>query len=587
MKNKESYFWLRFTSTVIDLTFIYCLSIIFQFFIWKYTFGRLCDIFVFVFFLYYLTSYISLKGISPAKLLTGLKIINSNGGEITLKNILLREIVLKLLIGVVIPAYMLQHLFPIWSPFITLLVELSILVVSFILLLIFRNCCWDKLSKATIIKSNHTQRIIKVYTLLAFTLIIAFALIIIIRPVYNNKEKFITTFYPEYPVTQETLKAADFIKNNKTTATDYVFDLFKHYDIVVLSERYHPEYTQYELISKIIKDQRFITNVGNVFTETGSVSFQDTLNTYLHTSFKTETELNKSTAILQRNSDGIWPIWRCTNHFDLLKTVNKLNNSLPDSIKINWYFSDIPVNWETMTRENYLKGLSPFKRDSIMAINIIENYKNIISHQKRKKALIIMNTNHGYGLLNQKQETGIKWLDYSTTNYLMKAFPGKVANVMLNTVSILWTPIQYGKWETAFKIAGNPNIGFDFKGSPFANDNWDGFFLNSSSLLYKDIFIGFIFYTPLNQQFKKTGYPNEMDHFADTLLRRASCVSNDQLQIAKTLIANYKRDPNYLIETEPAPYAVFLNGLNIILFPLFITLSYLISLIFLLKKVRN
>ena len=584
MKNKKSHFWLRFVSTAIDLSAIYCISIIFQFFIWKYTFVRLCDIFVGVFSIYYLTTYISLKGLSPAKLLTGLKIVNSTGGDINLKNILLRELVLKLFIGILIPAYILQQLLPIWSPLITLSLELVILMVSFILLLIFRKCWWDKFSKTTIIKSNLAQRTIKIYTFLVFTLIITFALIIIIRPVYNNKEKFITTFYPEYPVTQETIKAADFIKNKTTASTEYVFDLFRKYDIVVLSERYHPEYTQYELISKIITDERFITNVGNVFTETGSVSFQDTLNTYLHTSFKNETELNKSTAILQRNSDGVWPIWRCTNHFDLLKTANKLNNSLPDSTKINWYFSDLPVNWETMTPENYLKGSNPFRRDSIMTINIIENYKSIISHQKRKKALIIMNTSHGYGLLNNKEGTGIKWLDYSTTNYLMKCFPGKVANVMINSPSILFTPVQYGKWETSFKIAGNPDVGFDFKGSPFANDNWDGFFLNSTSLSYKDIFTGFIFYKPLHQQIKKVGYPNEMDNFEDTLLRRAACVSKDQVQIAKTLINNYRRNPDYLFETEPAPYAVLLNGLNIILLPLLIILSYLLSFIFLLKK---
>jgi hypothetical protein len=237
-----------------------------------------------------------------------------------------------------------------------------------------------------------------------------------------------------------------------------------------------------------------------------------------------------------------------------------------------------------MTRENYLKGFTPFKRDSIMAINIIENFKNIISLQNRKKALIIMNTNHGYGLLNQKQGTGIKWLDSSTTNYLMKSFPGKVANVMINSVSALFTPIQHGKWETSFKIAGNPDVGFDFKESPFANDNWDGFFLNSKSLSYKDIFTGFIFFKPLNQQIKKIGYPYEMDNFEDTLLRRAACVSNSQQQIAKSRIANFRIDPKLLIETGPAPYAIFLNGLNIILLPLLILLSYLLSLIYLLKK---
>jgi hypothetical protein len=195
-----------------------------------------------------------------------------------------------------------------------------------------------------------------------------------------------------------------------------------------------------------------------------------------------------------------------------------------------------------------------------------------------------MNTNHGYGLLNQKQGTGIKWLDSSTTNYLMKSFPGKVANVMINSVSALFTPIQHGKWETSFKIAGNPDVGFDFKESPFANDNWDGFFLNSKSLSYKDIFTGFIFFKPLNQQIKKIGYPYEMDNFEDTLLRRAACVSNSQQQIAKSRIANFRIDPKLLIETGPAPYAIFLNGLNIILLPLLILLSYLLSLIYLLKK---
>ena len=87
MSNKTRYIWLRFVSAAIDLSFIYCISIIFQFFIWKFTFCRLCDIFVCVFVIYYLASYISLKGITPAKLLTCLKVVNSYGGDLNLKKI--------------------------------------------------------------------------------------------------------------------------------------------------------------------------------------------------------------------------------------------------------------------------------------------------------------------------------------------------------------------------------------------------------------------------------------------------------------------------------------------------------------------
>ena len=584
MEKRRSYFWLRLASTIIDLTIIYCLSIIIQFLIFKFSFVRLCDVFVCLFCIYYTISYISLKGRSPAKLLTGLKLVNSDGSDLKQENILFREIVLKGFIGIIIPSYILQLVFPIWSPLITLSLELVIIVLSSIMLIIFRKSWWELFSKTTIIKVPFTQRVIKNYTFLSFTVIIVFALLIIIRPVYLNKDTFRTTFYPEYPETHETIKYSDFIKNNSQSPTDYVFDLFKKYDLVVLSERIHSEYTQYELIYKIINDKRFINNVGNIFTECGSVSFQDTLSTFMHTSYKNEDALNKSTAELQRNSNGIWPLWSNTNHFDLLKQVNKLNNKLPDSSRINWYYTDIPVNWEKMTKDNYRKGFTPWKRDSVMAVNVLKTYKNIISTQKRKKALVIMNTNHGYGLLNQKQGTGIKWVDSSTTNYLMKAFPGKVANIMLNTVSLIWTPIQNGKWETAFKAAGNPDAGFNFRGSPFGEDKWDAFFLNPKSLKYKDIFTGYIFYKPLSQQINKVGFPYEFENFQDTLLRRASCVSSNVVKNYQMAINWYNRDPKAIPIGEPVPCAILVNGLNIILIPILILLSYILGFVFIIFK---
>lgn len=462
MEKIKSYFWLRIASTVIDLSIIYCISILLRIVIFNFTFARLCDIYVSVFFVYYAASYFLLKGRSPAKLLTGLKIIQADGGDIHLKSILIREVGLKLFLGIILPSYFLQYILPVWSPFYTLALELIIIILSFILLLIFRKSWWDLYSQTRIIKTPFTQRATKNYTFLSITLIIIVTLILIINPFYKDLSKIYTTIYPEYPVTAETIRYADFIKHKTQDPTEYVFDLFKKYDLVVISERYHEEYSQYELFKKIIKDERFIKNVGNIFTETGSVSFQDTINTYLHTKFKNEDELNKSTAILQRNSNSRWPIWNCTNHFDLLKFVNKLNIHLPDSSKINWYYSDIPVNWEKMTKANYLKGFTPLKRDSVMAINIINHYKNNVLKGRRKKTLLILNTNHGYGNLNHQTATGIGWVDSATTNYLRKALPGRVANVMMNTTTIIFTPIQNGKWETAFKIAGNREAGFNF-----------------------------------------------------------------------------------------------------------------------------
>lgn len=584
MKQSKTFFWLRFSSTIIDLSVIYCISILLQFLIWKFTFIRLGDLYIYVFCIYFSLSYYFLKGKSPAKIFTGLKIIKTNSKALQIKNILLREVILKAGIAIIIPSYILPNLFLFWSPFITFGLTLAILLLSFVLLLIFKRSWWDYFSKTIITKQPFTQNAEKNYVFFFFTLLTVSALVLIIKPVYSNKEHFITTFYPEYPVTEEVLQYADFIKHNSKDPADYVLDLFQEYDIVVLSERYHPEYTQYDLIFKIINDKRFIENVGNIFTEIGAVNFQDTLDNYLHTSFKTEDDLNKSTAILQRNSCAIHPLWDCTNRFDFLKQVNRLNSRLPGNLKINWYFNDIAFDWETTTKENYLKGYTPLKRDRIMAIHMIDSYKNTILKQKRKKVLAIVNTNHGYGILNGKNETGIDWVDSSTTNYLLKAFPGKVANIMLNSVSYMFTPIQHGKWDAAFKTAGNPDAGFDFKDSPFGDDKWDAFFLHPASFTYKDIFTGFIFYKPITQHIKKTGFPYELENFQDTLLRRASCIDSKEAGAIKLLINLYNKNPDLIFETTAAPYAVFLNILNILLLPFCVLISYMISLIFLLKK---
>jgi len=418
--------------------------------------------------------------------------------------------------------------------------------------------------------------------------LISAALIIIFLPFAGNKAAFKTklqsSFYPKYPVNRQTAKYAAFIRTHGRSPVDYIFDLYKKYDVVVLSERNHPEYSQYTFITELLKDERFRTNIGNLFTEQGSVSFQDSLNTYLHTSFRNEDALNKQTAILQRNSNAIWPLWGYTNLFDLLKTVNQLNLALPDSNRINWYFTDLPVHWETMTRDNYLAGYTALKRDSLMAMHILQQYRQEILTQKRKKALVIMNSNHGFGLLNGKTDAGIKWIDSSTTHYLMKDLPSKVANVMINTVSLksgwLFTPVQNGKWDAAFSMAGNPSVGFDFNGSPFGDDNWDLFYLVSNRLTYKDVFTGFIFYKPLEEQYKKNGFPHEFDNFEDSLLKRAGSVGNAEYDQNKRIIDFHHKNPQADSETAPMLYALFYNVLNILVIPFFLFLSFLVALFF-------
>ena len=45
-----------------------------------------------------------------------------------------------------------------------------------------------------------------------------------------------------------------FLKDQNDSAKEYVLNLFNEYDMVILCERNHKEFTQYELFRDIIKD---------------------------------------------------------------------------------------------------------------------------------------------------------------------------------------------------------------------------------------------------------------------------------------------------------------------------------------------
>jgi hypothetical protein len=264
---------------------------------------------------------------------------------------------------------------------------------------------------------------------------------------------------------------------------------------------------------------------------------------------------------------------------------------LPDSGKLNWYFTDTEVDWTNMTHAKFLKAYTNPQRDSLMAAHVIQKYKDINVKQGRKKALVIMNSRHGYGLIPDKFAKGFRSeYNVGTTAYLMKELPGKVANVLMNTVSIkyssLFTPVPDGKWETALSISGNPDAGFNFSGSPFGNDEFDQAFFRTPGLTYKDVFTDFIFYKPLNKQIKKEGFPYEFENFEDTILKRAAYVSKSEVESFETLIASKKQyvDP---IDSEIIPYALFSNLVLVTISPLLIAISFLLALFLFTRLMRK
>ena len=58
---------------------------------------------------------------------------------------------------------------------------------------------------------------------------------------------------------------------------------------------------------------------------------------------------------------------------------------------------------------------------------------------------------------------------------------------------------------------GNPARGFDFKGSPFGEDDFDYFPFIRHGLRYQDVFTGFVFFKPLKEHRMSVGLPGLVD----------------------------------------------------------------------------
>lgn len=320
----------------------------------------------------------------------------------------------------------------------------------------------------------------------------------------------------------EIAKYVTFLGTQNTSAKDYVLNLFKKYDIVILCERDHREATQYDLIYDIVSSPYFEKNVGYIMTEVGSYSIrQDVLN-FTKTKFDNDSLKQIRQAEIYRNV-FFPPLWNNTNFYNFWGRLNTLNNTLPEDLQINLLVSGTknPTLNETKDSASMRKYIVEnfFSRDSLMASYIMQTFDSLQRYSNRKKTLVIMNYRHAFS----KSLSGDGTINVG--DYLFKKYAGRVANVYINWMAStniiaasdtskakmfqndIEVPIQEGKWDAAFKAAGKENLGFDFQHSPFGNDSFD-IWPDKTDYTYSDIFTGFVFYLPLEKHLIQIGVKN-------------------------------------------------------------------------------
>lgn len=334
----------------------------------------------------------------------------------------------------------------------------------------------------------------------------------------------------------------NFLKKQDTSAKDYIVGLFKENDIVIFSEGNHAEIEQYNLLLDVIKDPYFIENVGAVYLEVCNVNFSPVINDFLmHEGYDSIQAYEAVTELYQLGNN--MHLWNCHSYPWLMHNLYKLNETLKKEDKIQLYGCDIAFDWDNCkTQEDYaLLDSILRKRDSVMASNFIEQYTNIQkSRNGVKKALVIMNSRHGYLKDTHHSESVVR---NNTGRYLKDEYKDKVVSVLMMSPAHpnSWNEymvVKDGKWDALFELSGKTNIGFDIGDTPFGQSEFDRTPLGWSidKYRYQDIYTGLVFYKPVEYQTLKRGWENALtDEFIPEFTRRMKIMDFDEKEIEEEI----------------------------------------------------
>ena len=341
-----------------------------------------------------------------------------------------------------------------------------------------------------------------------------------------------------------------FLKQQKTTAKEYIINLFKTKDIVIFSEGNHAEMEQYNLLLDVIKDPYFIKNVGAVYLEVCNINHSSTINRFLmHEGYDSIQAYEKIIELYQLGSYD--HLWNCHNYPWLIYNLYNLNQTLKKDTKVQLYGCDIDFDWNNCKTDEDYTAIEPLlsMRDSIMADNFVKQYTHIQKNKNgKKKALVIMNSRHGFLKDIHYSETSVR---NNTGRYLYEKYKDGVASVFMmspghpNSMDE-YTVIKDGKWDAYFELSCKTDVGFNLRNTPFGQSKFD-YRPNMEEYRYEDIYTGLIFYKPIHFHLLKRGWANAItDDFKPELIRRMKIMGFDDDEIDHEVkIENTERSEQY------------------------------------------
>lgn len=582
-KNKVG-FWRRLAALWIDAFVIYTLTKVIIELIslsrFRISFGSVFIIIGAIYSSIMLACYKQTIG----KMIMKIIITSKTDEPVNFRFILLREIFGKWGITIALPLMMGQLLYGNgWLPTVfDMLIMLPVITICIFYFLITKQMWYEHISGLTVKMDISSGKVKTGFYALIITAITGISTYLIEYKILDR----IPCRMAAFQNITSTRPYVNFLKKQNTNPVDYVTGLFDKYDVVVLCERAHPEMTQWDFIYEVIRNPKFINEAGIVFTEYGQAGMQDYLNQFMAKDSLDKKEIHDKVIHIMRNMP-VWPTWTNMNLYNYLTKLYHLNQTLPTDKRIQHYFTDAAVNWDTITsKEKYQEYDTHFlwKRDEIMAQTIIKEInKRSKSSLKTPKCLVVMNYRHAMDFTDRLENVERR----NTYEFVKDAFGCRAANVLINSRILVSVPIAAGVWDDAFEETGNKPVGFNFQGSPFGNDFFDMFpikmFFNpiiksndpvsNGSLRYRDVFTGFVFTNPVKEHYFNAYCPNYFDGFEKEYIRRVNCLEDVPDNESEEYIQNYNqrslnpvdRGQDFIIETFVELFFYCFTGIGFII----------------------
>lgn len=275
----------------------------------------------------YGTALLAWKGQTIGKMLVGITVSTKTGDRLSLRVALVREVLGKWGITVAMPIILSRALVgQAWvASAYDMLILLPVLLLLFVYYMITKRTWYDQLAGTNIGRVTGPGGCVWPAVV---TLIGAAILGLGTKAMEFKAQGWIPCRLAIYRSMRSTGPYVTFLKQKQATPVDYVIGLFDRYDVVVLSERLHPEGSQWEFIYEVVQDPRFGEKIGNVFTEYGQEGMQTYLDNFMATDGLDASEIQERAVHIIRNFP-IWPAWINTNFYTYLTRLYVLNQSLP------------------------------------------------------------------------------------------------------------------------------------------------------------------------------------------------------------------------------------------------------------------